>query len=83
MLNAIDVTRLQLNDVAASIAPLVPQVDAAVRAAARGDLSASSATASRLALLDRQIVQTRLAQAIAEYEVALEIAVGRPLEAIQ
>ncbi|MEZ5571222.1 MAG: hypothetical protein R3E64_04285 [Halioglobus sp.] len=60
--------------------PLQPQADAYDRAAARGDLSASAASDARMALLDKQIVVTTLALAMAELEIALEVSVGRPLE---
>jgi outer membrane protein TolC len=78
--SALTIARLQLTDVDQSIEPLIPQAEAAERAAAGGDLSVSAATAYRLALLDKQIVQTGLSRAVAEYGVALELAVGRILE---
>jgi outer membrane protein TolC len=73
----------QLDALRREIAPLIPQVEANVRAAERGDLPLSTANAARLALLDKQIIASELARSVAEYKIALEIAVGRPLESIE
>ena len=77
------ITRLQRADVGRELVPLQPLVEASYRAAARGDLALSAANAARLTLLDKQLVEAALTLAIAELEIALEIAAGRPLETIQ
>lgn len=61
----------------------MPQAEANDRAAARGDISVSTANAARMTLLDKQITEATLALAVAEYEIALEISAGQALEAIE
>lgn len=78
-----DITARQLADVNREIAPLISQAQADDRAAARGDISTSTAQAAHMTLLDKQITAAGLALALAEYEIALEVSAGRPLESIQ
>lgn len=80
---ALTILQQQLEDVAAEIAPLEPLAARAMEAAQRGDIPITSATATQLALLDKEIVETRLALAIAEAQIALEIAAGRSLETVK
>lgn len=77
---ALEITRAQRADVTREIQPLLPQADADDRAAARGDLAQSSATAAHMTVLDKQIVEAGLALAEAELEIALEISTGQILE---
>ena len=80
---AAEITRAQRADVTRDIAPLVQQAEANDRAAARGDISISTANAAHMTLLDKQITEAVLALAVAEYEIVLEISAGQPLEAIE
>ena len=73
---AYEIANRQAADVANELAPLEPQADAADRAAERGDISQSAADATRLALIDKQIILTSLKQAEMEFLIALEIAAG-------
>jgi len=82
-LAGLQITRLQRAEVARELLPLQPQGEANDRAADRGDLSPAAANAARMTLLDKQVVEAILALSAAELEIALEISVGRPLEAIQ
>jgi len=74
------IAREQRRDVERMLAPLFPQAAAAEVAAARGDLSIASATATRMTVLDRQIVESELALAVEELEISLEMLTGRRLE---
>lgn len=80
---ALDISRKQRADIRHEITPLISQADATDRAAERGDLSLSIAYSSRMTLLDKQIVEATLALAVSEFEIALEISTGQPLEAIR
>ena len=80
---ALDITQQQRADINNEITPLIFQANATDRAAQRGDLSLSLAQASRIAFLDNLFVEATLALAVAEFEIALEISAGQPLEAIR
>ena len=56
------------------------ELDAAEAAAARGDISRAAAEAARQIATDRRVALIALDQSIAEQAVALELAVGAPLE---
>jgi cobalt-zinc-cadmium efflux system outer membrane protein len=77
---ALKIAQKQVREVADEIRPLAAQVDAAGRAVERGDLSQSAGAVARLALLDKQIVESGLSMAVAELSIALEIATGFRLE---
>ena len=77
---ALGIAIKQFMEVADEIQPLAAQADAVDRAVAGGDLSQSAGSATRLALLDKQIAGTGLAMAAAELAIALEIAAGYPLK---
>lgn len=78
---ALEITRAQRADVAREIQPLLPQASADDRAADRGDIAQSTASAAHMTVLDKQIVEAGLALAEVELEVALEISIGQLLEA--
>ena len=73
---ALGIANKQSEEVADEIRPLIAQADAVNRAVERGDLSQSAGVATRLALLDKQIVAVGLSMAVAELSIALEIAAG-------
>ncbi len=77
---ALGIANKQYEEVADDIRPLISQAEAVSRAVERGDLSQSAGMATRLALLDKQIVANGLAMAVAELSIALEIAAGFQLE---
>ena len=79
---ALEIAQRQQAAVARSLEPLLPQAAAAQRAAERGDLARTAATATRMAALDQQIVAAGLEQTVAELDIALEIAVGERLETL-
>jgi hypothetical protein len=81
--SALAVNTAQLAAVSNEIDPLVPQAAAADDAARRGDLSLAAATTTRLALLDKQVVEAVLAQSVSELEIALEVTSGRRLRTLQ
>ncbi len=81
--SAYHMAREQLDAVTGELAPLEPRAAADEAAAARGDISFSAASATRLIVLDKQIVQSELALAAAEFEIALELSSGRLLEPAQ
>ena len=62
-------------DSASRVVPLRPEA-----AAARGDISRAAAEAARQIATDRRVALIALDQSIAEQAVALELAVGAPLE---
>ncbi len=67
-------------DLAAHVRPLDAAASAAEAAAARGDISRAAAEAARQIATDRRVALIALDQSIAEQAVALELAVGAPLE---
>lgn len=77
---ALSIASKQFEEIADDIRPLISQADAVTRAVERGDLSQSASVATRLALLDKQIVENGLSMAVAELSIALEIAAGFQLE---
>jgi hypothetical protein len=65
------------------LAGIADQADRAAASADRGDISETTAAATRLAALDKEILADTLALAAVEAAVALETAVGAPLDSIE
>ncbi len=78
-LGALQLLKRQHDELKRELAPLKPQAEAAARAAARGDISASAAAATHLAVLDKNIALGDLNRTYAEQIIALEITIGQPL----
>jgi outer membrane protein TolC len=70
----------QRDEIAAQVAPLTRLADASEAAAARGDLAHDAADATRQSVVDKALALANLDQAMAEQTVALELAVGAPLD---
>ena len=82
-LSAFLLAEKQLDDLLKSLTD-IEELSASIHAAAeRGDLSETSAAATRLTVLDREITAEMLRLASSEALIALETAVGKPLEARQ
>ncbi len=77
---ALVIAKKQFEEIAEDIQALISQADAVSRAVERGDLSQSAGMATRLALLDKQIVENGLSMAVTELSIALELAAGFQLE---
>ena len=69
----------QRGEIAAQVAPLTRLADASETAAARGDLAHDTADATRQSVVDKTLALANLDQAMAEQTIALELAVGAPL----
>ena len=72
--------RRQHDEIVAQVAPLTRLADASEAAAARGDLAHEAADATRQSVVDKSLALANLDQAMAEQTVALELAVGAPLD---
>lgn len=70
-------------DVVAELSGLTEQAAKSDAAAARGDISETAAAATRLAVLDKQILADTLALAEAESAIALETAIGREMDDVR
>jgi outer membrane protein TolC len=70
----------QRGEIAAQVAPLTRLADASETAAGRGDLARDTADATRQSVVDKALALANLDQAMAEQAVALELAVGAPLD---
>lgn len=79
-LTALEIANRQYSDVARDLAGISDQADRAAAAANRGDISDTSAAATRLTALDKEILADTLSLAAAEAAIALETATGRPLD---
>ena len=79
-LTAHEIANRQYSDVARDLAGISDQADRAAAAANRGDISDTSAAATRLTALDKEILADTLSLAAAEAAIALETATGRPLD---
>lgn len=82
-LSAFRIAKRQRADVTEDIEGLYHQADVTRKAAERGDLAETTAVATQMTALDRQILSDQLSLAAAEAAIALETAVGRPLDQIQ
>lgn len=82
-LTAVSIARRQRADVVQDLAGISDQADRAEIAARRGDVSETSAAATRLAALDKEILADSLALAAAESAIALETAIGRPMDVFE
>jgi len=78
---ALGIALRQRDGIRRTLAPLSDQAEAADAAAERGDLSRSTAHATRMTLLDRRIAEAELTLSVNEYRQALEVLTGAPLEA--
>lgn len=81
--SALSIARKQRADVVDGLAGIADQAERAEASADRGDISETTAAATRLAALDKEILADTLALAAVEADIALETAVGAPLEAIE
>ena len=72
----------QRAEIAAQVGPLTRIVTATEQAARRGDLALVTAETARQSLVDKQLVLAALDQTVAEQAVALELAVGAPIEGV-
>lgn len=81
--SALSIARKQRADVVDGLAGIADQADRAAASADRGDISETTAAATRLAALDKEILADTLALAAVEAAVALETAVGAPLDSIE
>ena len=70
----------QRGEIAAQVAPLTRLADASEAAAARGDVAHDTADATRQSVVDKSLALASLDQAMAEQTIALELAVGAPLD---
>ena len=75
--------RKQRADVVDGLAGISDQADRAEASAERGDISQTTAAATRLAALDKEILADTLALAAVEAAIALETALGAPLDSIE
>lgn len=72
----------QRAEIAVQVGPLASIVAATEQAARRGDLALVTAETARQSLVDKQLVLAALDQTVAEQAVALELAVGAPIEGV-
>jgi len=70
----------QRAEIVAQVSPLTRLADASEAAAARGDLARDTADATRQSVVDKSLALANLDQAMAEQTIALELAVGAPLD---
>lgn len=80
---AYEIGMRQRDDLAAQISLLANTVVGFDRASARGDIPRATAEAARLALTDREIALAALVQALEEQHVAVELASGALVGALQ
>lgn len=81
--SALFIARKQRADVVDGLAGISDQADRAEASAERGDISQTTAAATRLAALDKEILADTLALAAVEAAIALETALGAPLDSIE
>lgn len=72
----------QSAEIVAQVGPLATIVSATEQAAKRGDLALVTAETARQSLTDKELVLAALDQTIAEQAIALELAVGAPIEGV-
>jgi len=78
--SAFEIARRQRADVIRDLSGIADQAARTEAAAARGDIAETSAAATRLAALDKEILADTLALSAAEASIALETALGQPLD---
>jgi cobalt-zinc-cadmium efflux system outer membrane protein len=79
LVDGLDIERRQRAEIAAQVGPLTAIVSATADAARHGDIAQAAADAARQSLADKQLALIGLDQAMAEQTIALELAVGAPL----
>jgi len=79
LVDGLKIEQRQRDEIAAQVAPLTRMAAASQAAAARGDLARDAADATRQSVVDKSLALAGLDQAMAEQTVALELAVGAPL----
>lgn len=81
--SALSIARKQRLDVIHGLAGIADQAERAEASAERGDISETTAAATQLAALDKEILADTLALSAVEAAIALETAVGAPLDPIE
>ena len=79
LVGALGVARRHRDEVAVQVEPLTRIADATQKAVARGDLAEAAGEAARQSVADKTLALAGLDQSIAEQTIALELAVGAPL----
>ncbi len=80
LVDGLKIEQRQRDEIAAQVAPLTRLAAASETAAARGDVARDVADATRQSVIDKTLALAGLDQAMAEQTVALELAVGAPLD---
>jgi cobalt-zinc-cadmium efflux system outer membrane protein len=80
LVDGLKIEQRQRDEIVAQVAPLTRLSAASEAAAARGDLARDVADATRQSVVDKRLALAGLDQAMAEQTVALELAVGAPLD---
>lgn len=76
----LDIGRRQRADLLSQVEPIRRSARVMTAAAARGDLALSTVDAARQAVFDKELALAVIEQQLAEATIALELAVGSPLE---
>lgn len=81
--SALQIARTQRADVLEGLSGIAEQASRTEAAAERGDIAMTSAAATRLAALDKEILADMLALSAVEAAIALETAIGQPLDKVK